>query len=512
MTSRRASCAAKEIIMEEAITNQTRRGYTGRAISGVAALLAFACGDATVDKHKAPLEGAAGEATSDQGGAPVAAAGDEAAARKQGSARFSLRIENVGKAYPFLKSGSFTTPEGATAPGPLMPGQSYEVTFTAPKGKHLSFATMFAESNDFFYAPDERGIPLYDALGAPTVGDVTRYVKLWNAGTEIDQEPGVGPDQAPRQPAPNTGAIDPNRAVRLVDGVFATGQGACSAPAASDVIRVELTAGAQSQFTLRIRNVSTKAALMTSTGESKAVPLSPGVWVVHEAPAPLFSAGQPDRGVGLERIAEDGDPMMLTSWLAVRTGITVPVSPGVYAVAPASKEPIFSDGAPDRGKGLEGIAEDGDPKALAASLAKEKLATGGAFDTPVGKSKPGPAMPGEAYVVSFRAKPGDALSFATMYGPSNDAFFAPAPSGIPLFDEMGKPMHCDLTSYVVLWDAGTEANEEPGVGPHQPPQQRHPNDGPPDPVDQVRTIEQADDYDYGAVPSLVRVTIEHAGP
>src|SRR5688572_29315664 len=121
-------------------------------------------------------------------------------------------------------------------------------------------------------------------------------------------------------------------------------------------------------------------------------------------------------------------------------------------------------------------------------------------------------MPGDAYVVSFRARPGDALSFATMYGVSNDAFFAPTPAGIPLFDEMGKPMHSDLTSYVVLWDAGTEANEEPGVGPHQPPQQRHPNDGPPDPVDQVRPIEQADDYAYGAAPSLVRVTIEHAGP
>ena len=31
---------------------------------------------------------------------------------------------------------------------------------------------------------------------------------LWDAGTEASQEPGIGPDQGPRQKAPNTGLAE----------------------------------------------------------------------------------------------------------------------------------------------------------------------------------------------------------------------------------------------------------------------------------------------------------------
>jgi hypothetical protein len=31
---------------------------------------------------------------------------------------------------------------------------------------------------------------------------------LWDAGTELDQEPGIGSDQGPRQKAPNTGEAE----------------------------------------------------------------------------------------------------------------------------------------------------------------------------------------------------------------------------------------------------------------------------------------------------------------
>ena len=51
------------------------------------------------------------------------------------------------------------------------------------------------------------------------------------------------------------------------------------------------------------------------------VPLSPGVWTVHAAPAPLFTAGEPDRGWGLERIAEDGDTGPLSSALGGKLGL-----------------------------------------------------------------------------------------------------------------------------------------------------------------------------------------------
>jgi hypothetical protein len=45
-------------------------------------------------------------------------------------------------------------------------------------------------------------------------------VQLWDAGSEVNEEPGVGPNQAPRQPAPNTGDPDPDNTVRLVDDGF----------------------------------------------------------------------------------------------------------------------------------------------------------------------------------------------------------------------------------------------------------------------------------------------------
>jgi hypothetical protein len=65
-------------------------------------------------------------------------------------------------------------------------------------------ASMFGQSNDLFYAAVSEGIPLFSG-GKPIQGDITSKFALWDAGTEVNQEPGLGPDQAPRQAAPNTG-------------------------------------------------------------------------------------------------------------------------------------------------------------------------------------------------------------------------------------------------------------------------------------------------------------------
>src|SRR5262245_9011429 len=67
---------------------------------------------------------------------------------------------------------------------------------------------MFAQSNDLFYAPREEGIGLFDASGKPVAGDITSQILLWDAGTEVNEEPGLGPNQAPLQPAPNTGPAE----------------------------------------------------------------------------------------------------------------------------------------------------------------------------------------------------------------------------------------------------------------------------------------------------------------
>lgn len=106
-------------------------------------------------------------------------------------------------------------------------------TVTAPPGSRLSLATMLVQSNDLFYAPGEEGIALFEADGTPRTGDVTSALGLWDAGTEVNQAPGAGPDQAPRQSGPDTGA-DEEGAVELVDDAF-------EYPAVESVLGVSIT-------------------------------------------------------------------------------------------------------------------------------------------------------------------------------------------------------------------------------------------------------------------------------
>ncbi|HEX3935729.1 MAG TPA: spondin domain-containing protein, partial [Puia sp.] len=70
--------------------------------------------------------------------------------------------------------------------------------------------------------------------------------------------------------------------------------------------------------------------------------------------------------------------------------------------------------------------------------------------------------PGQSVTISFSAAKGEALSFATMYGWSNDLFFAPANPGIMAYDADGNPIEGDVSSQIRLWDNGTRINQKPG--------------------------------------------------
>ncbi|MGJ1227268.1 spondin domain-containing protein [Sphingobacterium siyangense] len=72
-------------------------------------------------------------------------------------------------------------------------------------------------------------------------------------------------------------------------------------------------------------------------------------------------------------------------------------------------------------------------------------------------------MPGEAISIKFSAAKGQALSFATMYGWSNDLFFAPANPGIKLYQDNGTPAEGDVSAQIKLWDNGTRINQMPGA-------------------------------------------------
>jgi hypothetical protein len=156
--------------------------------------------------------------------------------------------------------------------------------------------------------------------------------------------------------------------------------------------------------------------------------------------------------------------------------LATPLAPGLYAVH-SSINPLFAADELDRGQGLEALAEDGDPKRLLDTLAAETtVKEAETFAVPGDATEAGPARPGSSYNFTFEAVPGDHLSFATMFVQSNDWFFAPAPTGIALFDG-AEPVTGEITDMIALWDAGTEVDETPGEGANQAPRQAGPNTG-----------------------------------
>ena len=82
-----------------------------------------------------------------------------------------------------------------------------------------------------------------------------------------------------------------------------------------------VSAQADEIFTVRIENVSAKDALKLSNGKKEPVGVAPVLYVVHTNRAPLFTSGEPDRGKGLEALAEDGPPGPLAESLKGQPGI-----------------------------------------------------------------------------------------------------------------------------------------------------------------------------------------------
>lgn len=129
--------------------------------------------------------------------------------------------------------GIFNTPAGAGMPGPLLPGNSYEFSFKGEEGMKLNLIAMYGQSNDLFYAP-KYALDLFDKAGKALNGDITDSLLLWDAGTEVNQAPGIGDEQAPRQKMANTGKAE--------DGVVQLAKDSFTYPNTKDVLRVTITA------------------------------------------------------------------------------------------------------------------------------------------------------------------------------------------------------------------------------------------------------------------------------
>src|ERR1043165_187717 len=143
------------------------------------------------------------------------------------------------------------------------------------------------------------------------------------------------------------------------------------------------------KFTVRIENISNPEGMTASSGEKFPFALSPGMFVLSEKNAPLFTEGKPARKNGLEMQAEEGDPSGLVAALV----------------------------AMHHSSNLHGV-----------------------FNTPVGAMTAGPIRPGDSYEFTVTAAPGMKLFMTQMFGQSNDWFYAPGPRGILLFDDKGKAL------------------------------------------------------------------------
>ena len=220
-------------------------------------------------------------------------------------------------------------------------------------------------------------------------------------------------------------------------------------PAASSLLQVSLTFDAvQSLFTCTISNIS--------NGTSNETPFSGGVFVVSNMldgklvmEKPFFNVDQKS-GVELTKLAEAGNVDPLKSLVADQTGIITTLHGAIVVVYTGNTNPIYQLGQKDAQLGLAALAQRGDPGQLKASLEKvpqvRKIYT-------ITKT----ALPGESMECTYEAAANEKVAFATMFGYSNDWFFANGP-------ELNALTKGDITSKTVLLDDGTAVSQYPGAG------------------------------------------------
>ena len=100
----------------------------------------------------------------------------------------------------------------------VLPGANTSFSITLSQGQKLYFVSMYGQSNDVFFGTSPHGLDLWPMGGNLMTGDITNSIKLWDAGTEVHEYPGYGPNQAPRQSAPGMGTQENLPVSALNDG------------------------------------------------------------------------------------------------------------------------------------------------------------------------------------------------------------------------------------------------------------------------------------------------------
>ena len=334
-------------------------------------------------------------------------------------------------------------------------GDYFEVNFKATKGTYLSFANMFAQSNDWFFATQDTGIKLWDG-DTPRTGDISGAIKVFDAGTEEEEDfLNDFPNTiwtAPNQATPNSGPADDDTNVRD------TGRNILNYLSASLSYDASI-----SEFTLRIVKANREA--LHNPGF-----VTPGVLVIHTQDNALFEEGTSLGNNGFESLAEDGSPQASYDWFS-ETGTTgAPLrlsssysifSPGVVYSHQGNQTPFFTNGqAAIQNSGLEELAEDG-----SADLAYTYL---NGLDNVTAVKSNGPITPGNSISFEIEVSPGDRLNYATMLVSSNDWFISNNQAGIELYNADGTIKTDFEVNKSYLYDSGTEIDQVVGLGNGQP--------------------------------------------
>lgn len=334
-----------------------------------------------------------------------------------------ISFENVLEPKDFVESGAFVGKGDATNNAPIvLPGQSIDIMFHAGKGQALMFTTMYGASKDWFFAPENPGLKLYTDDGKPVTGDVSSQIKLWDNGTKKGMT-----DEAEDVNIAMVSGVDASKLMKLVLSYHAS----------------------SSKFKLTITN--------TSGGGMHETPFSPGVWAISNVLGgkllnnmPFFEAGK-KTNAEITAIAQMGNSEPLSKKISASTGIITGISPAVVVVYTGETNPIYEVGKKDAGMGLKQLAQTGNASVLKASLekmpnVKKVYVAGNAPIGPKGKAE-----------VQFEAGENERIAYATMFGYSNDWFYANS-------SMLSANVKGDVTNKTELFDNGTAVNQYPGAG------------------------------------------------
>ncbi len=412
---------------------------------------------------------------------------------------FNVTISNVTN---YLNVHTFTertvAATGASVGrGPLNNADyQYQIEFQAVPGTKFTPVTMMGNSNDWFLAPEDfAGIDLFPN-GQALTGDIAGELILFDLGVEDDNLPENFPPAGA-----NVGPLDPNPLTRIVDRGGRNGATYITAELAYQASADGQSAGT---FTFTIRPI---AAMLPNPSldpsSNNGFVATPGIVVLHTQPEPLFSLGTVDRSVGLEQIAEDGNPDPLFDWftetgtqgapLRLSSSLSV-FSPGLIYAFNTERDPFFVQGEENNPEnGLEELAEDGNNMVAVDYINGLGLPV-------VASDQEVNIGPGEDLTFTLEVPQGQdyKFGFGTMLVQTNDWFMSYNNVGFPLFDDTGVPVSgTDASIRAYLYDAGTEVDQAVGFGADQAPRQSGPNQGAADDNTIIRRVSALEDVQFG---------------